>query len=121
MNVKIGDRTVKFCFGNNDRPVSFLGIRQSEPDIYIGFSPALHLQCKHLWSACIIFSRIYFVVFRVFCYELCVKVPGACMGGKQVLRIGRLLTRGGQNDDFRPLTYTLGGRGMGCRDKYVTS
>jgi hypothetical protein len=28
---------------------------------------------------------------------------------------------GGQNDDFRPLTYTLGGTGMGCRDKYVTS
>jgi hypothetical protein len=28
---------------------------------------------------------------------------------------------GGQNDDFRPLTYTLGGRGMGCREKYVTS
>jgi hypothetical protein len=28
---------------------------------------------------------------------------------------------GGQNDDFRPLTSTLGGRGMGCRDKYVTS
>ncbi len=28
---------------------------------------------------------------------------------------------GGQNDDFRPLTYTLGGRGMGCIDKYVTS
>ncbi len=27
---------------------------------------------------------------------------------------------GGQNDDFRPLTYTLGGRGRGCRDKYVT-
>ncbi len=27
----------------------------------------------------------------------------------------------GQNDDFRPLTSTLGGRGMGCRDKYVTS
>jgi hypothetical protein len=22
----------------------FLGIRKSEPDIYIGFSPALHLQ-----------------------------------------------------------------------------
>jgi hypothetical protein len=29
-------------------------------------------------------------------------------------------TSGGQNDDFRPLTYTLGGRGMECRDKYVT-
>jgi hypothetical protein len=28
---------------------------------------------------------------------------------------------GGQNDDFRPLTSTLGGRGMVCRDKYVTS
>jgi hypothetical protein len=28
---------------------------------------------------------------------------------------------GGQNDDFQPLTYTLGGRGMGCRDKYVTA
>jgi hypothetical protein len=26
--------------------VSFLGIHQSEPDIYIVFSPALHLQCK---------------------------------------------------------------------------
>ncbi len=27
--------------------VSFLGIRLWEPDIYIGFSPALHLQCRH--------------------------------------------------------------------------
>ncbi len=26
-------------------------------------------------------------------------------------------TSGGQNDDFRPLTSTLGGRGMGCREK----
>jgi hypothetical protein len=26
--------------------VSFLGIHKWEPDIYIGFSPALHLQCK---------------------------------------------------------------------------
>jgi hypothetical protein len=31
------------------------------------------------------------------------------------------MSSGGQNDDFRPLTSTLGGRGMGCRDKYVTS
>jgi hypothetical protein len=30
-------------------------------------------------------------------------------------------SQGGQNDDFRPLSSTLGGRGMGCRDKYVTS
>jgi hypothetical protein len=34
---------------------------------------------------------------------------------------GRLPGSGGQNDDFRPLASTLGGRGMGCRDKYVTS
>jgi hypothetical protein len=33
----------------------------------------------------------------------------------------RKMSSGGQNDDFRPLSYTLGGRGMGCRDKYVTS
>jgi hypothetical protein len=26
--------------------VSFLGIHKWEPDIYIGFSPALHLQCR---------------------------------------------------------------------------
>jgi hypothetical protein len=32
-----------------------------------------------------------------------------------------LFCSGGQNDYFRPLTYTLGGRDMGCRDKYVTS
>ena len=25
--------------------VSYLGIHKWEPDIYIGFSPALHLQC----------------------------------------------------------------------------
>jgi hypothetical protein len=25
--------------------VSFLGIHKWEPDIYIGFSPALHFQC----------------------------------------------------------------------------
>ncbi len=32
-----------------------------------------------------------------------------------------LESRGGQNYDFRPMTYTMGGRGMECRDKYVTS
>jgi hypothetical protein len=30
------------------RPRSFIsGIYQSEPDFYLGFSPALHLQCTH--------------------------------------------------------------------------
>jgi hypothetical protein len=28
--------------------VSFLGIHKWEPDIYIGFSPALHLQCEQI-------------------------------------------------------------------------
>ncbi len=32
-----------------------------------------------------------------------------------------IIYSGGQNYEFRPLTSTLGGRGMGCRDKYVTS
>ncbi len=33
------------------------------------------------------------------------------------------ILRAGQNDDFRPLTYTLGGGGggMGCIEKYVKS
>jgi hypothetical protein len=26
--------------------VSFIGIQKWQPDIYIGFSPALHLQCR---------------------------------------------------------------------------
>jgi hypothetical protein len=45
---ELGDRTLKFCFGNKEAAqctVSFLGIHKWEPDIYIGFSPALHLQC----------------------------------------------------------------------------
>jgi hypothetical protein len=44
---KLGDRTLKFCFGNKEamHEVSFLGIHKSEPEIYIGFSPALHLLC----------------------------------------------------------------------------
>jgi hypothetical protein len=36
-------------------------------------------------------------------------------------KIKRLFSSGGQNDEFRPLTSSLGGRGMGCREKYVTS
>jgi hypothetical protein len=48
MNVELGDRILKFCFGNNEaRAVSFLGIHKLKPDIYIGFSPALHLQCEN--------------------------------------------------------------------------
>ncbi len=54
----------------------------------------------------------------------------ACVPSGSRLAARRTLSRpsasspaasGGQNDDFRPLTYTLGGRGMGCRDKYVIS
>jgi hypothetical protein len=32
------------------RAVSILGIYKSEPDIYIGFLPALHLQCISVGS-----------------------------------------------------------------------
>jgi hypothetical protein len=40
MNVEIGN------FGNNKASqFYFLEIHKSEPDIYIGFSLALHLQC----------------------------------------------------------------------------
>jgi hypothetical protein len=39
---ELGDRTLYFCFGNN----SFIsGNTLMGPDIYNGFSPALHLQC----------------------------------------------------------------------------
>jgi hypothetical protein len=30
--------------------VSFLGIHKWKPDIYIGFLPALHLQCEDDWQ-----------------------------------------------------------------------
>jgi hypothetical protein len=43
----LGDRTLYFCFGNDETAhcsVSFLGTHKWEADIYIGFSPALHLQ-----------------------------------------------------------------------------
>jgi hypothetical protein len=42
----LGEITYKFCFGNKEAAkFSFLGIHKWEPDIYVGFSPALHLQC----------------------------------------------------------------------------
>ncbi len=44
MNVEIGRQNIIIMFGNNEVTVSFLGIHKSDPDIYVGFSPALHLQ-----------------------------------------------------------------------------
>ncbi len=38
---KLGGKILLFCFANNGRTVSFLGI-------YIGFSPAVHFQCTLL-------------------------------------------------------------------------
>ncbi len=55
--------------------------------------------CRRLW--CIWFSTVD-------CFPAVAVGPASLSGSC------------GQNDDFRPLTYTLGGRGMGCRDKYVT-
>jgi hypothetical protein len=44
MNVEIGRQNIIILFWKYlGHAVSFLGIRKSETDIYIGFSPALHL------------------------------------------------------------------------------
>jgi hypothetical protein len=46
MNLEMGRQNIIIMFwklgGNTD---SFLGMHKSERDIYIGFSPAFHLQC----------------------------------------------------------------------------
>jgi hypothetical protein len=42
--------------------VSFLGIHKREPDIYIGFSPALYLQCG---STKVVFDKTAFVKFKI--------------------------------------------------------
>jgi hypothetical protein len=41
--------------------VSFLGIHKWEPDIYIGFSPALHLQCVRVYMQFLHISRKTFL------------------------------------------------------------
>ncbi len=49
---KRGDRTLWFCFGNNQAAqFHFLGIHKSEPDICTGFLSGLHLQCSPGWKA----------------------------------------------------------------------
>jgi hypothetical protein len=45
MNVEILRQNFLLCRSFYSRSFSFLGIHKSEPDIYIGFSPALYLQC----------------------------------------------------------------------------
>jgi hypothetical protein len=42
---KLGDRKLYFCFGNNEASHFISGNTFLEQDIYIGFSPALHVQC----------------------------------------------------------------------------
>jgi hypothetical protein len=51
-----------------ERAVSFLEIHKSEPDIYIVFSPALHLQCAIIeqWRLCLERFRKIQPVFKVF-------------------------------------------------------
>ncbi len=51
--------------------VSFLGIDRREPDIYIGFSPALHLQCGHLPSSFLSIQSVlqkFYSIFNVHTY-----------------------------------------------------
>jgi hypothetical protein len=45
-----------------EKTVSFLGIHKREPDIYIGFSPTLHLQCGR-------FGLMYCVMMCVMVYR----------------------------------------------------
>ena len=46
MNVEIGRQNIIILFWKErGHAVSFLVIHKSEPDIYIGFSLSLHLQC----------------------------------------------------------------------------
>jgi hypothetical protein len=45
MNVEIEGQNIIILFWTKRRAVSFLGIHKLGPNIYIGFSPALHLQC----------------------------------------------------------------------------
>ncbi len=74
------------------RAFSFLGIHKLEPDIYIGFSPALHLQCRHLWSACIISFPAFLCAFPCFLATNFAQRFEGRVGAKQILWIGRLLT-----------------------------
>jgi hypothetical protein len=48
--------------------ISFLGIQKWEPDIYIGFSPALHLQCG-FFTACH-YTNGDFDWYLVYTYQL---------------------------------------------------
>ena len=59
MNVEIGRQKIIILFWKlRGHAVSILGIHKSEPDIYIGFSTTLHLQCiaEGLWHLLTIVS-----------------------------------------------------------------
>ncbi len=51
--------------------VSFLGIHKWEPDIYIGFSPALDLQCSHCSRTS---KKTLFLLFRIQLFIFFLKV-----------------------------------------------
>ncbi len=44
-HTELGDRTLYFCFGNKEA-AQLLFLEKWEPEILIGFSQALNLQCK---------------------------------------------------------------------------
>jgi hypothetical protein len=57
MNVENGRQNTDILFWKKrGSSVSFLGIHKSEPDIYIGFTPALHLQCSQVIEERVDFS-----------------------------------------------------------------
>jgi hypothetical protein len=57
MNVENGRQNTDILFWKKRGcAVSFLGIHKSEPHIYIGFTPALHLQCSQVIEEWVDFS-----------------------------------------------------------------
>ncbi len=80
---------------------------------------ALYCISKYLRKRC-------FHAFKQWLNNIFILVAGRPPGkrlnrGRGGGNLGDTIPSGGQNDEFRPLTSTLGGRGMGCRDKYVIS
>jgi hypothetical protein len=67
MNVETGRQNIIILFWKErDHAASFMGIHKSEPAIYIGFSPALHLQCTFIFSHLNQLNKYFSVFLLIF-------------------------------------------------------
>ncbi len=77
MNVEIGRQNIIILFWKKrGQVVSYLGIHQSEHLLYIGFSPALHLQCMScalIWN-----TETYIAKEHVTCSIIYTSTDTAC-------------------------------------------